>query len=104
MRYCAKIKNEFLNDNRLSENYKEEPMPSNAAEAKNSISVQQPALSNAQMELIKLYSTNLDDRELLELKNILVQHFSRKAINEADSLWEEKGMSAQTMNDWLNEN
>jgi hypothetical protein len=26
------------------------------------------------------------------------------AINEADSLWEEKGMSVQTMDDWLNEN
>ena len=79
-------------------------MPSNAAGAKNSASVQPPALSNVQMELIKLYSTNLNDNELLELKNILVQHFSRKAINEADSLWKKKGMSAQTMDAWLNEN
>lgn len=78
-------------------------MPSNAA-AKNRASVQPHALSNVQMELIKLYSTNLNDNELLELKNMLVQHFSRKAINEADSLWEEKGMSAHTMDDWLNEN
>jgi hypothetical protein len=79
-------------------------MPSNAAETKNSVSVQPHALTNVQMELIKLYSTNLNDNELLELKNILVQHFSRKAINEADSLWKEKEMSAQTMDDWLNEN
>jgi len=79
-------------------------MPSNAAGIKNSAAVQPHALSNVQMELIKLYSTNLNDNELLELKNILMQHFSRKAINEADSLWEKKGMSAQTMDDWLNEN
>ena len=68
-------------------------MPSNASEAKNSVSVQPPALGNVQMELIKLYSTNLNDNELLELKNILVQHFSRKAINEADSLLEKKGQT-----------
>ena len=79
-------------------------MTSNAAEARNNASVHSHALSNVQMELIKLYSTNLNDNELLELKNILVQHFSRKAINEADTLWEKKGMSTQTMDDWLNEN
>ena len=69
---------------------------------KNSAYIHQHALSNVQLELIKLYSTNLNEHELLELKNILVHHFSQKAINEADDIWQEKGMSAQTMDDWLN--
>ncbi|MCI5127572.1 MAG: DUF2442 domain-containing protein [Candidatus Electrothrix sp. AUS3] len=31
----------------------------------------------------------------------LVNHFSQKAIDEADKIWEEKKMTAQTMDDWL---
>jgi hypothetical protein len=79
-------------------------MPSiDTAIVKNSAYIHRHALSNVQMELIKLYSTNLNEYELLELKNILVHHFSQKAINEADNAWQEKGMSVQTMDDWLNE-
>jgi hypothetical protein len=70
---------------------------------KNSAYIHQHALSNVQLELIKLYSTNLNEHELLELKNILVHHFSQKAINEADNVWQEKGMSAQTMDELLKE-
>lgn len=70
---------------------------------KSSAYIHQYTLSNVQLELIKLYSTNLNEHELLELKNILVHHFSQKAINEADNVWKEKGMSAQTMDNWLNE-
>jgi hypothetical protein len=73
------------------------------AGVKDSAYIHQHILSNVQLELIKLYSTNLNDHELLELKNILVHHFSQKAINEADNVWKEKGISVQTMDDWLNE-
>lgn len=52
-------------------------MPSvDTAGLKNSAYTHQHALSNVQLELIKLYSTNLNEHELLELKNILVHHFS----------------------------
>jgi hypothetical protein len=76
-------------------------MPSNAVSARNSTTVHPHCLSNVQMELIKLYSINLNEHELLELKNILAHHFSQKAINEADNVWQENGMSAQTMNESL---
>ena len=69
----------------------------------NSADTKQGGLSNVQMELIKLYSTNLSHNDLKELKNLLIDHFSKKAIHEADNIWEEKKMSAQTMEDWLNE-
>ncbi len=78
-------------------------MPSIEPKVKNSAYTKQRALSNVQMELIKLYSTNLDYNELMELKSLLVDHFSQKAIREADSIWRKKEMSAQTMDDWLNE-
>jgi len=69
----------------------------------NSASVKSRVLSNVQMELLKLYSTNLKYDDLMELKKLLAHHFAHKAINEADNIWNQKGMSAHTMEDWLNE-
>lgn len=71
-------------------------------ELKKHCSVEHSSLSNIQMELIKLYSTDLNHNELLELKELLVTHFSQKAIDEADKIWEKKEMTAKTMDDWLN--
>jgi len=78
-------------------------MPFVKTKVKNSEDTKPHALSNVQMELIKLYSTNLDYDDLVELKNLLINHFSRKAIDEADGIWSQKKMSAQTMDSWLNE-
>lgn len=60
-------------------------------------------LSNLQIELLKLYSTNLSQDNLLELKRILARYFAQKAINEADKIWEEKGLSNLDMKKWLDE-
>ncbi len=48
--------------------------------------------SNIQMELLKLYATNISDNELQEIKQKLAEFFSQKAINEADKLWDENQM------------
>ncbi len=66
--------------------------------------IKSQTLSNVQMELIKLYSTNLEYDDLMEVKKKLANHFAQKAINEADNIWDQKKMSADTMEDWLNEN
>ena len=59
--------------------------------------------SNIQMELLKLYSMNIDDNELLHIKNYLAQFFMQKAIDEADRVWDEKGYSNELMDEWINE-
>ena len=79
-------------------------MPLLESKEKNSTDIKSQTLSNVQMELIKLYSTDLEYDDLMELKKLLVNHFAQKAINEADSIWNQKKMSAHTMEDWLNEN
>ncbi|MFO7987507.1 MAG: hypothetical protein R6U38_16725 [Desulfatiglandaceae bacterium] len=61
------------------------------------------SLSNIQLELLKLYSTDMEDEDLIELKKILANHFARKAMDEADRLWDQKKMSPGTMKEWLNE-
>jgi len=79
-------------------------MPLAKFKEKSSTSIKSQTLSNVQMELIKLYSTDLKYDDLMEVKKILGNHFARKAINEADNIWDQKEMSADTMEDWLNEN
>jgi lysyl-tRNA synthetase class II len=79
-------------------------MPLVKSKEKKSTGIKSRTLSNVQLELIKLYSTNLEYDDLMELKTILANHFAEKAINEADNIWNQKDMSADTMEDWLNEN
>lgn len=61
------------------------------------------SISNIQQELLKLYASNIAESDLLNIKRYLAKYFALKAINEADSIWEEKGYDNDTMNKWLNE-
>jgi hypothetical protein len=60
-------------------------------------------LTNLQLELLKLYSTNLDQKDLVEIKRMLAHYFAQRAIKEADKIWEEKGLTNEDMEKWLNE-
>jgi hypothetical protein len=55
------------------------------------------------MEILKLYSTDLSDSDLNEVKIILAKFFANRAIHEADRIWEQKNLSNQDMEKWLNE-
>ncbi len=59
-------------------------------------------LSNVQIELMKLFSTNLSDNELIELKDLLSGFYADKAISEADAIWDKKGLNDEDMETWLN--
>ena len=59
-------------------------------------------LSNMQLELMKLYSTNLSDSELAELKDVLSKFYAEKAIASADKIWDERGLTNEDMDAWLN--
>ena len=59
-------------------------------------------LSNVQLEILKLYSTNLDNIELLELKEQLAEFYAKKSIKDADTAWVEKGLTNEDMDNWLN--
>ena len=62
--------------------------------------IDQP-LSNLQLELLKLYSMELSDEQLLEVKRLLAKYFAEKATNEMDRLWEENNWNQDTMSEWL---
>jgi hypothetical protein len=60
-------------------------------------------LSNVQIELMKLFNTNLSEVELAELKDVIARFYADKAIAKADSIWEERNLSNDVMDNWLKE-
>lgn len=50
-----------------------------------------------QLELLKLYSRNVTDQELLLIRDILAQFFADEATRKADKVWDEKGFDAKTL-------
>jgi hypothetical protein len=60
-------------------------------------------LSNVQLELLKLYSTNLSEKELQELKDQLANFYAKKAIQLANNVWDKKGYTNDDMDLLLND-
>lgn len=60
-------------------------------------------LTNAQLELLKLFSTNMPDHEVKELQGLLSRYYAKKAIYGADKLWDSKGITPEDLDNLLNE-
>ena len=60
-------------------------------------------LTNLQLEIVKLYSTEMERQDLLELKQVLANFFAQKATQEADQIWDEQNLTDDDMEAWLNE-
>jgi len=56
------------------------------------------------MELMKLFRKNLSEKELSELKGLLAKFYADKVMDEADELWDERGLTNEDMDNWLNSN
>ncbi|MBK6976103.1 MAG: hypothetical protein IPH28_02455 [Cytophagaceae bacterium] len=58
--------------------------------------IKQP-FNNAQLELLKVFSHNLQENELMDLKRIIVKFFAEKLITIADKKWDEEQLSDADM-------
>jgi hypothetical protein len=56
-----------------------------------------PPLSNVQAELLKLFSAEIPEIHLLELKKVMAKFLLDKARDRADSVWDEKGYSDEKL-------
>ena len=54
-------------------------------------------LTNLQVELLKLYSTDLTDKELLEVSEWLSKFLMKQARKQATKIWDEKGYDEKTV-------
>ncbi len=59
-------------------------------------------LTNLQHELLKIFAVNIDEKELLDIKNIISDYFASKAIDRADKIWDERDYTQKTMDQILN--
>ena len=57
--------------------------------------------TNVQLEILKLFSYNLDNQELEELKEVISAYFIKKALKSANKVWEEKGWTDEDVDRML---
>lgn len=56
-----------------------------------------PPLSNVQAELLKLFSAEIPENHLLELKRVMAKFLLDKARDKADAIWDQKGYSDDSL-------
>lgn len=56
-----------------------------------------PPLSNIQAELLKLFSAEIPENHLLELKKVMAKFLLDKARDKADAVWDEKGYTNEKL-------
>lgn len=61
------------------------------------------SLTNLQLEILQLFRYELDEKQLLEVRDLLARYFANKATEEMDRLWEERGWTEETMEEWSKE-
>jgi len=66
------------------------------------ISSVHPPLSNVQAELLKVFSADIPDSHLTELKNMMAGFLLDKARDKADAAWDEKGYTDEKLEQMLN--
>ncbi len=58
--------------------------------------------SNVQLELLKIFSVGISDEELVDLKELLVEFYSKRLISLANTAWDKNNWSNEKMDDILN--
>lgn len=54
-------------------------------------------------EVNKIFSVQLEEKQLHEIRAILARYFADKVTEEMDRLWNDRGWTQETMREWANE-
>ena len=60
-------------------------------------------LNTLQISLLRLFSRNISDNEILSLKRILVKHYSAELKTEIEKVVNEKGYTQEDFDEMLNQ-
>ena len=66
------------------------------------LALKQP-LSNVQLELLKLYATDLSEQDFSELRETLANFYAKKSVDAANKAWLQKGLTQADMDKWLDD-
>ncbi|MDX1907744.1 MAG: hypothetical protein SF053_11970 [Bacteroidia bacterium] len=58
-------------------------------------------LSNLQLELLKTFSHQLSDQDLLQVRALLAAFFAKKSIETANRVWDEEGWNPEKVDQLL---
>ncbi len=58
---------------------------------------EQEQMTNLQIELMKVFRYDLDEKQLLEIRAMLANYFTDKLTEEMDRVWKEKGWTNEKM-------
>lgn len=64
---------------------------------------QQAYFSNLQQELLRLFSHQVADEDLIQIKDLLGNYFAKRLSSMADDAWTEKKWTDQDMDAILND-
>lgn len=64
----------------------------------------QPPFTNLQMELLKLFSRQLPDKDLLAIRDLIAQYLLERTFELADSEWEKRGYTVDSFQAQLHGN
>ena len=60
-------------------------------------------LNSVQLHLLKVFSKNLDDNSLNDVKKLLSDYFYNKVVELADTEWDVRNYSNEIMDKWIYE-
>ncbi len=58
------------------------------------------AFTPAQLDLLRLFGRQLPETDLVEIRNLVVDYLSKKAVSAADKAFDEKGYTASDVESW----
>lgn len=104
------IKNEISKQplnilNETAGRYSTTKMPGQKIETEKSINMKtmENYLSNVQIELLKLFSNNVPDNQLHDIKLLMSNYFAEHATRAMDKVWDENQLSDDDMKKWSHE-
>ena len=62
-----------------------------------------PPLTNVQAELLKVFSRQIPDEDLVELRQVMAKFLLQKSRQRADVIWQNKGYDNTTLDQLLSE-
>ncbi len=60
-------------------------------------------LNPIQLELLKLYSFQHSEEDLLAVKKLLAAYFAQKLVSQVDEAIERNNITTEDLDNWLNE-
>ncbi|MCP1381063.1 hypothetical protein [Runella salmonicolor] len=60
-------------------------------------------LTNLQIELLRLYAHQVDEKDLLQIKELIGQYFAKRLTQFADEAWAQNNWTDQDMEAILND-